>query len=279
MLEQKLRSPLDLSGFFEGLVVKNNDPKKMGRVGVAIKKLMPFAGTYKKEILKPETAVPNSNKDSNNNITGNSPMVQSVNYLWCNRASNRFEQCDQLTNRKAETGSFIIPPIGASVFVIFLNNDIQTPYYLPFGPSVEGNEKLINGNGDGDIDTDLIHQTANKDVLGFNNKKEEFYVKMSDNSGVLVSVKNKEIIINTAKDSAKIDLKDDTINITCETANIKATNVKVEASSNIVLDSKGTISIKTPDSATWSPNIIKMCPIGNFMHGGEAAGIMNLKGI
>ena len=278
MLREKLVQPLDLSGFFEGIVVKTDDPNKQGRVGVSIKRLMPFTGTYKKENSNQETVVSNMNKDSNNNIAGTKPMIESVNYLWCNRASNRFEYDNETTNEKAETGSFIIPPIGAHVFVIFLNNDIRTPYYLPFGPAVEGNEKLINGSGDGDTNTDLIHQTINQDIVGFNNEKQEFYVQMSDKSGLLVNVKDKHILINTENQSAKVDLTDDKILIVADKANVQASDVTVEASSSITFDSKGTITIKTMDSATWSPNIIQMCPIGNFMHGGIPAGINNLKG-
>lgn len=278
MIREKLVSPLDLSGFFEGIVVKNDDPKKQGRVGVSIKKLMPFTGTYKKENTNQETVIPNLNKDSNNNLAGTKMALESVNYIWCNRASNRFEYADETTNKKAETGSFIIPPIGAYVFVIFLNNDIKTPYYLPFGPAVEGNEKLINGSGDGDINTDLIHQTINQDIVGFNNDKQEFYVQMSDKSGLLVNVKDKHILINTASESAKIDLKDDKITVVANTVKVQASDVTVEANSSITFDSKGTITIKTPDSTTWAPNIIQMCPIGNFMHGGTPAGITMLKG-
>jgi len=279
MLFEKFRKPLDLSGFFEGIVVVNEDPESKGRVGVAIKKLMPFAGTYKKKDEKQETVAPNSNKDSNNNLSGTQNALTSVNYLWCNRASNRFEQNDETTNKKAQTGSFIIPPVGATVFVIFLNRDIRCPYYLPFGPSVEGNEKLINGSGDGDINTDLIHQTVNKDIVGFDNATKEFYIQMSDKSGLTINADKKTILIHTAKSAAKVELDDDEINITADTVNVKAKDILVQSESSITFDSKGTISIKTTDSAAWAPNIIQMCPIGNFMHGGSAAAINNLKGM
>ena len=276
MFNNKMRSPLDFSGFFEGTVVTNDDPKKQGRVGVAIKRLMPFAGSYTKIVENRETVVKNNNKDSNDNISGTSQGLKATNFIWCNRASNRFEYHDEEANKRAETGSFIVPPVGAVVFVIFLNEDIRYPYYLPFGPAVEGSSTLKNSTIEGDTGVDLMHETINGDTIGFENDNQQFFLQMSDKSGVLVDAKEKKIVINTAEDAAVISLDNDKIQIIANEVNVQASKVNVTADETY-LDSK-VISLKSNDSQKWAPNIITNCPLGGFVHGGIPAGIKDLKG-
>jgi len=276
MFNDKLKGPLDFSGFFEGKVVTTADPKNQGRVGVAIKRLMPFTGSYSKEIDNEETVVKNNNKQSNNNIAGTNGSIKSTNYIWCDRASNRFEYHDEEKNQTAETGSFIVPPVGSTVFVMFLNNDIRCPYYLPFGPAVEGSSKLSRSEVEGNPKMDLMHETINGDIIGFDNENQQFFIQMSDKSGVLVDVKNKQVVINTPENEALVDMKKDAIRIVANTVNVEAKEVTVKASKAMV--ESDTISLKTTDSSKWAPNIVPDCPIGGFCHGGVPAGIKELRG-
>lgn len=57
---------------------------------------------------------------------------------------------------------------------------------------------------------------------------------------------------------------------------ISADKISAEATEKVVIDSQE-ISFSTPDSISWKPNIIPVCPFG-INHGGIVAGITKLNG-
>jgi len=256
MQEKMLQNGFDLSGFFEGTVVDNVDPDNEGKIGIVIPRLIPFKGSATEKDDSKETIVPNNNDESVSNLGSPSKQLDASNWIWAERAANRYH------TDKGVSGNFIIPPIGSKVFVIFINQDIRRPYYLPFGPAVEGSSKLVSDQQLTE-NTDVIHETLEGDVIEFDNSKKVLYVKMKDGCGVILDRENNTVTVHSKKNAAVVELKE------------KAINVKAEL---ITIEADQKITLKTLNSEIWQPNIIQVCPFSGLPHGGVGAGLNGLVG-
>ena len=243
-----LKPGVNLDGVMEGIVLNREDPTGKGRVGVFISRVMGLIANSSKEEKSKLITKDTSKNDDNNSISGTA-TISGINYLWAKRASRTGD----------EFGEWIIPPVGTSVFVFFLDGDPTQLYYLPFGPGDKS--KMASSFND-----NILHRTTNGSKIGFNfddDKKDKFYVELSDGSGIVVDVNEKTVTVMTAKKAAKIELKD---------GEIKVVGDKVTVAGNEVY-------IKTPVGAQlWQPNIVPNCPLGGFPHGGTAGGVTDLKG-
>lgn len=255
-MNRMLTDGFDLSGFFEGTVVENVDPDNEGKIGIVIPRLVPFKGSSTEKDDSVESLIPNTNKESVSNLGTPGSMVKSSNWIWAERAANRYH------TDKGASGNFIIPPIGAKVFVIFVNQDIRRPYYLPFGPAVDGSSKLVSSQQLTE-QTDVIHETLEGDVIEFDNEKKVLYVKMKDSCGVILDREKNTVTVHSKDNAAQIILEEKNINV-------KASLITIEATQKLTL--------KTMKSAIWQPNIIQVCPFSGLPHGGMNAGLDDLVG-
>ena len=243
-----LKPGVNLDGVMEGVVLNREDPKNEGRVGVFISRVMGLIANSSKE-EKSKLITADTKKNDDNNAISGTAVISGVNYLWAKRASRTGDKF----------GEWIIPPVGTSVFVFFLDGDPTQLYYLPFGP---GDRSKMTSS----VDNAIIHQTVGGSKIGFNfenDKKDKFYVELPDGSGIIIDTNEKSVTVMTSGNAAKIELKD---------SEIKVVGDKVTVAGK-------EIYLNTPVGAQlWKPNIVPKCPLGDFPHGGEAGGVMDLKG-
>jgi hypothetical protein len=137
----------NLNGFLTGTVMINDDPKKEGRIGVWIPKLMGNISKNGQPKMDKESFT-NNMQANENNINPNSPISNS-NYWWV-RPTNMVdvakqteqykENGDKVESYNLETvqssqGSYRVPRLGQEIIVIFLDGDPQKGYYLPLTPT------------------------------------------------------------------------------------------------------------------------------------------------
>jgi len=247
-LASVLKPGANLNGIMEGTVLDRDDPDKQGRVGVFIPRVMGLIPNSASKSVDMMSITPTTDRDDINSVSGTA-TIKGVNYLWAKRA-----------NRTGENfGEWVIPPVGASVFVFFLDDDPTQLYYLPFGPG-DRNKLPSKAKSPDDV---VIQETINKSKIGFTGgKDEEFYVELPDGSGIKITPKNKEIVLMTKDSKAKISMKNNAIKIIADNVTLQGNDV----------------TFKTPDGVLWKPNIVPNCPLGGFPHGGPAGGIQHLKG-
>ena len=153
----------DYNGIMRGLVIDNTDPKLEGRVAVMIPKLM-FGYTEMQPVQLPHTEAPLS-PGMIRNVADNKffNKIQQVNYYWARncemmdtapsgywvmngKGKRKPDATDthQLVITGAEShyipngGSIRVPRIGTYVYIMFEDGDPQKCYYLPFGPTQQG---------------------------------------------------------------------------------------------------------------------------------------------
>jgi phage baseplate assembly protein gpV len=239
----------NLHGLMEGIVLDRDDPKKEGRVGVFISRVMGLIPNSSSK--EPGQLITSStSKDDDSNAVSGQAALSSINYLWAKRANR---------NGKSNFGEWIIPTVGSSVFVFFLDGDPTQLYYLPFGPGDRNSKPSKAAN----VNEVVLHQTLSGSKIGFSNGgKDKFYVELPDGSGIIISPKEQTVEIMTKDSAAKVAMKEGKIDIKAESVTIAAND----------------IILKTPDGALWMPNIVPNCPLGGFPHGGQQAGLTHIKG-
>ncbi|HRT03618.1 MAG TPA: hypothetical protein P5513_06725 [Candidatus Diapherotrites archaeon] len=174
----------DFSGLMRAEVMINTDPLGEGRIGVMIKKIMSDEnhGDDPKDSKSSKESINKKAIDDSGENTFDSKISNS-NYLWArpvfflnssdkersvsnaippvkgdpNEASThpKITLGEELKQTKyvPTTGSYDIPRVGTIVWVIFEDDDPQKLYWLPFGPSLDGQvtpmdevEQKINKN-------------------------------------------------------------------------------------------------------------------------------------
>lgn len=125
---------LDFSGNFRARVVKNDDPKKEGRLGVFIPSLITEVPASLETPQAGQGAIPTS-LFANQKELGLSPQVKKDNYVWARPCAHLVENGGAAGNHG---GSYRMPTVGTMVTVFFENNDPGKPYWLPFSPTVNG---------------------------------------------------------------------------------------------------------------------------------------------
>lgn len=125
---------LKYSGFFRGRVVKNDDPKLEGRLGVFIPAILTELPNHLEAPVPQTSAIP-ENVFENQAELGLSPTVQENNYVWARPAAWLAENGGGAKN---QGGSFRVPRTGTMVLVFFEGSDPNRPYWMPFTLTVDG---------------------------------------------------------------------------------------------------------------------------------------------
>lgn len=272
---------IDFSGFMRAIVLKNDDKTLSGRVGVFIPKLMSVIKNSTKENLEKKVPDPPS-VVSPMNGAASVGLMSMTNYLWASPAVNA-----GITKTGGNEGSFDVPMVGAEVCVFFMDNDPQQLFYLNVAlvtqeaaieldlpsPNAGDAKKLPN--------IKILKKTSNGNAIGFDTNDDEnsFFVYFPD--GPMIRIGAKEQVLSLEIDSEHritIDGKQKFIDISSsDKVTVNCKNAEIIAETSVILDSAA-ITLKTPDSATWCPNVVAICPMSGLPHGGPGAGVANLKG-
>ena len=130
-------SKIDYSIFYRGTVVDNNDPENLGRVRVRVPQIYGAEGDRESDIYVPTYAIP---------LATPAIMVGAGN----------------------NTGAYLIPNIGDTVFVTYENGDSKLPMYFGGILTKGGTNKFIGTDGvnggelynasDNDFNTDITNR-------------------------------------------------------------------------------------------------------------------------
>jgi len=195
MFAELAAAPGDVSfdGIMRGIVVNNVDPKGEGRVAIVIPKLMPYLdGSEAPTKTGTKTTNPKSlidNDDENPYDT----TIQAVNFFWArptfaldyapaektvtsdvseipSGAEEGTHQTVEIGGQLKETsyvqgtGTYKIPRIESTVFVLFEDGDPQKCYFLPFSPTLYG-EVTPMANVESFANRDTMQTKVNIHVL------------------------------------------------------------------------------------------------------------------
>jgi hypothetical protein len=125
---------IDYNGNIKGRVVKVDDPKMEGRIGVFIPSLITEVPHHLEEPSPKIHTIP-SNLFANQSELQLSTQVQGNNFIWARPCAFLIEGGSKGKNTG---GSYRIPKIGTMVTIYFENADPNRPYWMPFSPSVNG---------------------------------------------------------------------------------------------------------------------------------------------
>lgn len=125
---------LTFAGNFRARVVKNDDPKKEGRLGVFIPSLITEVPNNL-EVPKPSTGAIPSTLFANQKELALSTSVKRDNFIWARPCAFLVENGSGASNHG---GSYRVPTNGTMVTVYFENEDPNKPYWMPFSPTVNG---------------------------------------------------------------------------------------------------------------------------------------------
>ena len=184
----------DYSCFYRGTVVDNDDPMQMGRVRVRIPQIYGSEEQRDQDIYTPTYAIP-----------------------WATSAI--------MAGAGNNTGAYLIPNIGDTVFVAFENGDSKLPMYFGGLLTKNGENKFIgtpDANGgklyktDGDdFNTDITNKSQRvlyKSIKGatilIDDKDGDESIKIIDQLGQFISLENVggEILNRDRSDSVSVDL-------------------------------------------------------------------------
>ena len=254
-------SSISFKGFMRATVIKRDDDKLEGRIGVNIHKLMPdedHTNTKEKESVEtPKQQTGFFTSESEVQPIENE-QITSKNFYWA-RPSFDFSN-----NRGKTAGNYKVPQIGQLITVYFEDNDPQKCRYLPFSvvkdgekllelekylntdilkdpikkPNIEILTKTPNGNligFDYNEETNIfVIQFANGNIFNISNNEDEnkILIQTSDESKVLIDGKENMILVDSKDSSITVDGKNNKITVEAEDILLKG---------KIVLD--GTVHI------------------------------------
>lgn len=169
-----------MTGFMRGKVITTDDPKKEGRIGVLIPKLMPFHDPNIDSPVSKNLAV---SKDSIRNeeiFDVMNTSLEETNYVWA-----------RPTFPVATQGALEVPEPGTMVWVMAEDSDPNKLFYLPFRPTLNGHvakfdrildtESLYETNGKRAL-IRLIREFSDDTSIYYNQNKREFEIKFKTNT-------------------------------------------------------------------------------------------------
>jgi hypothetical protein len=262
----------DLRGKMRAIVLVRKDPSKLGRIGVYIPRIMGMITNFSSSSETNKTA---KSTDNSNNELILSDLIKTSNYIWAKPAAFCFLTKDQ------QSGDWRIPPLGAEIFVEFIDSDPQQLYFMPYGPVDIKNPRVLPNDAEaGSPDQELIYQDLENGTIGFDHSdgKSEFFITLKDGQKIKIDRINDNISIETKSSAANISLKGGKISVTASEIAASCKKLEVTASESAVVESNGSLSLVTNDSSVWQPNCMSVCPLTLMSHGGPSAGIVLLKG-
>ena len=299
-MKEVIDTPVDFSGILQGIVIKRDDPKKEGRVGVYIPKLMFNLEEINldEELSINESSTLNENNSASTNKISGIVSLETVNYYWA-RPLVKFVRDSKKGNR---SGEIDVPQLGEKIPLIFIDEDPQKCYYMNSSITLDGdNLPIKNLEGSESSKSDEIKrpnikvffEAPNGNIIGmdYNEEVNSFVIKFEgkhkfimidnpDKSEIRIEDKNgNKIVIDSLTDNITINAKKNVILNNQGNIDINSKgNSSIISEGNVTVEAAGTLSLKTADSATWLPNMIPNCLFTGAPHGGPAGGISNLKG-
>lgn len=283
----------DLNGKMKAIVLTNEDPKNLGRIGVYIPRVMGLIpnASEKEESKDSIDKEVESKYKKDMDITGKK-MLDSVNYILARPFMYGYNK-DGVSG-----GEWKIPPVGARVIVEFIDANPQELYYYPFAPYDEevGFEfDPYETEGTGTVSIEVLYKSLKRNIVLFDSTddKDIFVIKMKSGMTFQMDAKNNVIELYTNDDETNVRIDNAEVTVTTKNGNVNVntdggsitTNTSsgaisaISDSGDITLKtSTGKIHLGTCDSLLWAPNIMTNCPLLTVPHGGIAAGINNLDG-
>jgi len=286
----------DLNGKMKAIVLTNEDPKNLGRVGVYIPRVMALVADSS-EMKKSKDSINReveSKYTKDMNITGKK-QLDYVNFIWARPFMYGYNK-DGISG-----GEWKIPPVGAKVIVEFIDADPQELYYFPFAPYDEaaGFEfDPYQTEGTGTVSIEVLYKSLKRNIVLFDSTddKDIFVIKMKSGMTFQMDAKNNimEFYTNESETHVTVNSGDVVIenkgNTTINTkGNVSVTaegDLKAEVTGNSEIHSEsgnidvgtdtGNITFKTMDAVKWQPNCLGQCLFANVPHGG-APTIVHLK--
>lgn len=287
----------DLNGKMKAIVLTNEDPKNLGRIGVYIPRVMgliPNASEAEtsNDLIKKEVE---SKYAKDMDITGKKSL-ENVNYILARPFMYGYNK-DGVSG-----GEWKIPPVGARVIVEFIDANPQELYYYPFAPYDEevGFEfDPYETDGTGTVSIEVLYKSLKRNIVLFDSTDDNdiFVIKMKSGMTFQLDAKNNtmEFYTNESETHVTVNGGDVTIenegNTTINTkGNVSVTaegDLKAEVTGNTevhtangnidVSTDTGNITFKTMDAVKWQPNCLGQCVFAGIPHGGMTASIVHLK--
>ena len=283
----------DLNGKMKAIVLTNDDPKKLGRVGVYIPRVMALIpNSNEKEEGKDSVSGSVPDKFASDMDVKGSNTLQYVNYIWAKPFMYGYYK-DGVSG-----GEWKIPPVGAKVIVEFIDSDPQQLYYMPFAPyDEEGGFEFdpYETDGTGTVSIEVLYKSLNRNIILFDSTEDKdiFVIKMKSGMTFQMDAKNNTIELYTNDKETNVKIDNANVAVTTKsgdvTVNTEGGSVTTNTSSGAIsaISDTGDITLKTStgkihlgtcDSLLWAPNIMTNCPLLTVPHGGISAGINNLDG-
>lgn len=239
---------LKYSGFFRGRVVKNDDPKLEGRIGIFVPAIITELPNHL-EAPAPQTSAIPDNVFENQAELGLNLTVQEDNYIWARPAAWMVENGGTAKN---QGGSFRVPRVGTMVLVFFEGADPNRPYWMPFTLTIDGD--VVAGRELGKspntaetaanwkdpkkrVEINILAEHDNGNIVAIDNNENSnsFVVRWSNGHSLVIShAAESGIVLQTGKGHmVQLDENSGQIRLRTQTNG-----------SSIVLGNDGTISIK-----------------------------------
>ena len=283
----------DLNGKMKAIVLTNEDPKNLGRIGVYIPRVMGLIPNSSEaetsnDLIKKEVE---SKYAKDMDITGKKSL-ENVNYILARPFIYGYNK-DGVSG-----GEWKIPPVGARVIVEFIDANPQELYYYPFAPYDEevGFEfDPYETDCTGTVSIEVLYKSLKRNIVLFDSTddKDIFVIKMKSGMTFQMDAKNNIIELYTNDDETNVKIDNAEVTVTTKNGNVNVNtdggSVTTNTSSGAIsaISDSGDITLKTGtgkihlgtcDSLLWAPNIMTNCPLLTVPHGGIAAGINNLDG-
>jgi len=273
----------DLNGKMKAIVLSNEDPKNLGRVGVYIPRVMGLIpnGTSAEEDTDIIEKSIESKYTEDMDLKGKGSL-DKVNFIWARPFMYGYN------NDGVSGGEWKIPPVGARVIVEFIDANPQELYYFPFAPYDEDTGFEFDPyetEGTGTVSIEVLYKSLKRNIVLFDSTddKDIFVIKMKSGMTFQLDAKNntiefytndKETHITVDGGDVTVENKGNTVVNTKGNVDINAEgNINAVASGNATVKGKsveviGTtdITLKSPDGSLWHPNSMTVCPFINVTH-------------
>jgi hypothetical protein len=178
-----------LKGMIRARVIRNDDPKKEGRLGLSIPTMAPHVPASAQDPA-PSTVSVGPDALEHPDALEYKKSVQEDNYIWARPAAWLVENGKGA--EKSHGGSYRVPRIGTWIMMYFENEDPNCPYWMPFTPTIEGDGVAgANIGGADDIDSSSGNwsdpaKKANMNVIAEQSSGSAIYIDDNDGSGCIV---------------------------------------------------------------------------------------------
>ena len=199
----------DFNGFYRGVVVENNDPKKAGRIKV--------------------------------NVFGVFDNIPVDNIPWAIMA-------DPFMGGLGDNGSSFIPEIDSHVFVFFENGDHEEPVYFAGAPAIKDGEPdlPLESREEGEYPHNKVFKTKRGSYIEFDDTEDAVRIKIHHPSGTNREIDNDGNVIETIVGDETVNFDGDrTESIEGDFSNDTSGDINVSSGGGTTIDvgADGTITV------------------------------------